>query len=155
MFFRENSNTDINELGRLLDDYIKYGFSLSPNKKEQAINILNSFGDVKQDPFKEAIYIILTKYFKEPDLIIIEQMEDYLWFYLSICDAGNSQHEFENGGSGGSESSHSTITLNEFQNMVLRLGKTGYFTSSNQGAVDYPKILIYVGLYDQVNTQFL
>ncbi len=95
------------------------------------------------DPYKKALQLILTKQHKDPDNILFQSMEDYLWFYFKIVHTEDDE-EME-----GRRAAYVTVSLEKFQNSILAMGPSK-FNPRNDDPLNYFRTLMLIGLYDEV-----
>jgi nuclear pore complex protein Nup93 len=129
-------------IASLIEEYSQNNYSISEDSLAQGIDLLKR--GIK-DPYKEAILLILTRNFKDPNESLLLDMEDYMWFYLKIVHTDNLDSE----DNPDKNQSYATISLANFQNNILNFGPAN-FNPTNATPLNYVKTLFLVGLYNHV-----
>lgn len=129
------------EFASLYQLYMECNESLPIEELNQALQVLEVRYETPIDPYKQALYTIMTKQHKEPNKLLQPYMNDYLWFYLKIVTFENDEEIIER-----QRTAYAPLSMAKFQQSILALSKE--LNAPENDPFNYFKTLLLVGLYD-------
>jgi len=140
-FGKQSQHKSALDFVNLYQTYIECNNSLPNEELNQGLHILEVIYNTPMDPFKQALYTIITKQHKEPDKILQPFMNDYLWFYLKIVTLENDQELLEE-----QRTAYAPLSMTKFQQSILEMSKE--LNTPEKDPFSHFKTLLIVGLYD-------
>lgn len=140
-FARKTQHKPAEDFANLYSIFLECEGSLPGEELNKALQVLEARYEMAIDPYKQALYIILSKQHKEPNKLLQPFMDDYLWFYLKIVVFDNEEELAE-----GTRAAYIPLPLGKFQQSILEM--TLELNAAEKDPFGHFKTLLLVGLYD-------
>jgi hypothetical protein len=140
-YAKQSQYKPVLDFANLYQIYIECNNSLPNEELNQALHVLEVIYDTPMDPFKQALYTIITKQHKEPNRLLQPFMNDYLWFYLKIVTFDNEEELI-----GEQRTAYAPLNMTKFQQSILEMSKE--LNTPEKDPFSHFKTLLLVGLYD-------
>ena len=137
-FINESSSSkpDITLFGSILSSD-----SIKMEDYQNAIKFIDK-NDKINNPFRHACFIFLTKKNSPLNDQLLDDINDYIWFYLNLIYVDEDKYDniFSN--------QNTLLSLKEFQNYITSIKVEDLIQNSESPAMDYVKCLLSILLYD-------